>query len=177
MAVTPQTPKCHHNLGCASVVMTFGSQWCHGHDRKRSINSSNQTGCLSEYPVVEYDSSIHTVSWWLTANKASIHHIIGPLWPKATNRSQNQNPVNAEIISMPSNNRVAVIIKLMWDHCNIFRIDDIEDIKRELQQHGVAVVTGVVDPGKCEDLKIEYRLWLMKFGRWHHRHLCFMLSS
>ena len=35
MAVTPQTPKCHHNLGYASVVVTFGSLWCHSHDRKR----------------------------------------------------------------------------------------------------------------------------------------------
>ena len=39
MAVTPQTPKCHHNLGCASVVVTFGSLWCHSHDRKLGINS------------------------------------------------------------------------------------------------------------------------------------------
>ena len=41
MAVTPQTPKCHHNLGCASVVVTFGSLWCHSHDLKLGINSFN----------------------------------------------------------------------------------------------------------------------------------------
>ena len=38
MAVTPQTPKCHHNRGVAEVVVTFGSLWCHSHDRKRGIN-------------------------------------------------------------------------------------------------------------------------------------------
>ena len=38
MAVTPQTPKCHHNRGAAKVVVTFGSLWCHSHDRKRGIN-------------------------------------------------------------------------------------------------------------------------------------------
>ena len=38
MAVTPQTPKCHHNRGAAEVVVTFGSLWCHSHDRKRGIN-------------------------------------------------------------------------------------------------------------------------------------------
>ena len=57
MAVTPQTPKCHHNLGCASVVGTFGSLWCHSHevvgtfgslwchshDLKLGINSFNIT--------------------------------------------------------------------------------------------------------------------------------------
>ena len=32
MAVTPQTPKCHHNRGAAEVVVTFGSLWCHSHD-------------------------------------------------------------------------------------------------------------------------------------------------
>ena len=37
MAVTTQTPKWHHNLGCASVVVTFGSLWYH--DRKLYINS------------------------------------------------------------------------------------------------------------------------------------------
>ena len=41
MAVTPQTPKCQHNLGCASVVVTFGSLWCHSHDLKLGINSFN----------------------------------------------------------------------------------------------------------------------------------------
>ena len=41
MAVTPQTPKCHHNLGYASVVVTFGSLWCHSHDLKLGINSFN----------------------------------------------------------------------------------------------------------------------------------------
>ena len=41
MAVTPQTPKCHHNRGCASVVVTFGSLWCHSHDLKLGINSFN----------------------------------------------------------------------------------------------------------------------------------------
>ena len=35
MAVTPQTPKCHHNRGTAEVVVTFGSLWCHSHSRKR----------------------------------------------------------------------------------------------------------------------------------------------
>ena len=38
MAVTPQTPKYHHNRGVAEVVVTFGSLWCHSHDRKRGIN-------------------------------------------------------------------------------------------------------------------------------------------
>ena len=38
MAVTPQTPKCHHNRGAAEVVVTFGSLWCHTHDRKRGVN-------------------------------------------------------------------------------------------------------------------------------------------
>ena len=38
MAVTPQTPKCHHNRGAAEVVVTFGSLWCDSHDRKRGIN-------------------------------------------------------------------------------------------------------------------------------------------
>ena len=38
MAVTPQTPKCHHNRGAAEVVVTFGSLWCHSYDRKRGIN-------------------------------------------------------------------------------------------------------------------------------------------
>ena len=33
MAVTPQTPKCHHNRGAAEVVVTFGSLWCHSHDQ------------------------------------------------------------------------------------------------------------------------------------------------
>ena len=37
MAVTPQTSKCHHNWGAAEVVVTFGSLWCHSHDRKRGI--------------------------------------------------------------------------------------------------------------------------------------------
>ena len=39
MTVTPQTPTCHHNLGRASAVVTFGSLWCHSHDLKLSINS------------------------------------------------------------------------------------------------------------------------------------------
>ena len=38
MAVTPQTPKCHHNRGAAEVVVTSGSLWCHSHERKRGIN-------------------------------------------------------------------------------------------------------------------------------------------
>ena len=38
MAVTPQTPKCHHNRGAAEVVVTFGSLWCHSHDHKQGIN-------------------------------------------------------------------------------------------------------------------------------------------
>ena len=38
MAVTPQTPKCHHIRGAAEVVVTFGSLWCHSHDLKRGIN-------------------------------------------------------------------------------------------------------------------------------------------
>ena len=38
MAVTPQTPKCHHNRDAAEVVVTFGSLWCHSHDRKQGIN-------------------------------------------------------------------------------------------------------------------------------------------
>ena len=38
MAVTPQTPKCHHNRGVAEVVVTFGRLWCLSHDRKRGIN-------------------------------------------------------------------------------------------------------------------------------------------
>ena len=38
MDVKPQTPKCYHNRGVASVVVTFGSLWCHSHDRKRGIN-------------------------------------------------------------------------------------------------------------------------------------------
>ena len=42
MAVTPQIPKCHHNLGSASVVVTFGSLWCHSHDLKLGINSFNK---------------------------------------------------------------------------------------------------------------------------------------
>ena len=37
LAVTPQTPTCHHNLGYVSVVVTFGSLWCHSHGRKRGI--------------------------------------------------------------------------------------------------------------------------------------------
>ena len=37
MYVTPQTPKCHQNLGAAEVVVTFGSLWCHSHGRKRGI--------------------------------------------------------------------------------------------------------------------------------------------
>ena len=41
MVVTPQTPKCCHNLGCASVVVTFGSLWCHSHYLKFGINSFN----------------------------------------------------------------------------------------------------------------------------------------
>ena len=42
MAVTPQTPKCHHNLGYASVVVTFGSLWCHAMTSNSvSIPSSN----------------------------------------------------------------------------------------------------------------------------------------
>ena len=38
MAVTPQTPKYHHNRGAAEVVVTFGSLWCHSHDLKLGIN-------------------------------------------------------------------------------------------------------------------------------------------
>ena len=38
MAVTPQTHKYHHNRGCASVVVTFWSLWCHSHDQKRGVN-------------------------------------------------------------------------------------------------------------------------------------------
>ena len=38
MALTPQTPKCHHNRCAAEVVVTFWSLWCHSHDRKRGIN-------------------------------------------------------------------------------------------------------------------------------------------
>ena len=41
MAATPQTPKCHHNLGYAWVVVTFGSLWCRSHDLKLGINSYN----------------------------------------------------------------------------------------------------------------------------------------
>ena len=38
MTVTPQTPKRHHNRGATEVVVTFGSLWCHSHDRKQGIN-------------------------------------------------------------------------------------------------------------------------------------------
>ena len=38
MAVTPQTPKRHHNRGAAEVVVTFESLWCHSHDRKQGFN-------------------------------------------------------------------------------------------------------------------------------------------
>ena len=41
MAATPQIPKCHHNLGYASVVVTFESLWCRSHDLKLGINSYN----------------------------------------------------------------------------------------------------------------------------------------
>ena len=59
MAVAPQTPKCHHNLGCASVVVTFGSLWCHSHDLKLGINSFNNT--TSHTPTYTYnDPPTHT---------------------------------------------------------------------------------------------------------------------
>ena len=38
MVVTPQTPKFHHNQGTAEVMVTFGSLWCHSHNRQRGIN-------------------------------------------------------------------------------------------------------------------------------------------
>ena len=40
MAVTPPTPKCYHNLGCATVVVTFWCPWCHSRHFKLGINSS-----------------------------------------------------------------------------------------------------------------------------------------
>ena len=62
MAVTPQTtPKCHHKLGCASVVVTFGSLWCHSHDLKLGINSFNHElissliNLMSRLTLVNFD--------------------------------------------------------------------------------------------------------------------------
>ena len=55
MAVTPQTPKCHHNLGCASVVLTFGSLWCHSHDLKLGINS---------FIISQFQSVFIVNKWW-----------------------------------------------------------------------------------------------------------------
>ena len=37
IAVTPQTPKCHHNQEIAEVVVTFGCLWCHGHGWKEGM--------------------------------------------------------------------------------------------------------------------------------------------
>ena len=48
MAVAPQTPKCHHNLRCTSVVVTFGNLWCDSHDLKLSTNSFNNVYQLFE---------------------------------------------------------------------------------------------------------------------------------
>ena len=55
MAVTPQTPKCHHNLGCASVVVTFGSLWCHSHD----LNSVSIPSTYTCYP----NGILYTALW------------------------------------------------------------------------------------------------------------------
>ena len=56
MAVTPQTLKCHHNLGCPSVV-TFGSLWCHSHELKLGINSFNND-------LVYEERSSKSVGYW-----------------------------------------------------------------------------------------------------------------
>ena len=59
MAVTPQTPKCHHNLGCASVVVTFGSLWCHSHDLKLGINSFNNSSVWLYHHIIHKFTKIH----------------------------------------------------------------------------------------------------------------------
>ena len=61
MAVTPQTPKCHHNLGCASVVVTFGSLWCHSHELKLDINSFNNDLVYEGHNDLVYEG--HLAHW------------------------------------------------------------------------------------------------------------------
>ena len=70
MAVTPQTPKYHHNRGVAEVVVTFGSLWCHSHDRKQGINYASAfrrrrhyVFGLSVRPSVRPSEAWNTLFW------------------------------------------------------------------------------------------------------------------
>ena len=51
MAVTPQTPKCHHNLGCASVVVTFTKGEAVRECIQQYLTGSNLFNFLNTSPI------------------------------------------------------------------------------------------------------------------------------
>ena len=115
MAVTPQTPKCHHNRGAASVMVTFGSLWCHSHDRKRGINFNS----IMDHKInLKWESFSSQTASQLSKFKGQTHCKHWVTWPDCFATPSNHCDVTARLVSL---NHIDTLDKKMSQNMHWFK--------------------------------------------------------